>query len=846
MLETSEANQCDLDVMYTDFVKVIKKEMCEKLPSRNYRINSSTNNKRRRCKKPWWNMELTELWNEVCVAETSYLKADRNNQKQQLRHEYVLKRKKFDKKVQQCKRSYWYQLQEDLTSSCSNPKEFWRKIGKIGVGAERQRNIPMEIKLNDGSVCTDRETVLNKWKNDFSLMLNIVQNVSIECENNPIVDKTDEFLDCDITIEEVFHVLKLAKNGKSPGIDELPVELLKNPTALSALVRIFNVCFSTGKVPNLWSKGVITPIPKSSTSDPSDPLSYRGITLAPATYKLYCGVLDLRLSAKLDTSDMLHDEQNGFRRERNTVDHLSSITSIIETRKLRKLSTFAAFIDFKKAYDSVNRFLLFKKLEGLGISSKMIRALRSLYNNVQSCIKLNGFLSGWFSVNNGLKQGCVISPLLFNIFINDLIDAVKKLNVGIDIGNEKICILLYADDVVFLSENENDLQKILNTLECWCCNNDINVNLEKSKIVHFRSQSTERTNFSFVFNGLNMEIVSSYTYLGLLLTEFLSYEDMAKAVAKSAGRALGLLISKYKAHGGFQYDVFTKLFDSVVWSVIDYGASIWGTREFSVINAVKNRAMRFFMGVGRYTPNLALYGDMGWKPCIVKQWSSVFRVWSRFSKMSDCRINKKIFLWSNSFHRIRNWNFRVQSRFKFLNLSQYCNLECILGKSMIKYIENIHFEEHQSKWKSDLFSNVNSKLRTYRLFKSEFCTEKYLRMNFNGNYRSALAKFRAGVAPLRIETGRYEKLDICERVCFICKENNLNVVEDEKHVLINCPGYADIRINIFNSVATINENFITMSDDEKFLFLFHDENVCFYTAKICNDILFRRRCLLYS
>jgi hypothetical protein len=92
----------------------------------------------------------------------------------------------------------------------------------------------------------------------------------------------------------------------------------------------------------------------------------------------------------------------------NTIDHLFSLTSIIETRKLPKLSTFAPFVDFKKAYDSVNRALLFNKLEQLGISYKMIRALRSLYNNGQSCIKLNGNLTDWLSVNTGLKQGCII------------------------------------------------------------------------------------------------------------------------------------------------------------------------------------------------------------------------------------------------------------------------------------------------------------------------------------------------------------------------------------------------------------------------------------------------------
>ncbi|CAG2196501.1 unnamed protein product [Mytilus edulis] len=155
-------------------------------------------------------------------------------------------------------------MQDDLTSSCDNPKEFWRKIGKIGIGAERQRNIPMEIKLED--------------------------------------------------------------------------------------VRLFNGCYNTLERSCSMGQGVIVQVPKCSSSDPRDPLSYRGKTLAPATYKLYCGILDSRLREKFDASDIIHDEQNGFRKDRNTIDHLLSVTSIIESRKLRKQSTYAAFIDFKRYY----------------------------------------------------------------------------------------------------------------------------------------------------------------------------------------------------------------------------------------------------------------------------------------------------------------------------------------------------------------------------------------------------------------------------------------------------------------------------------------------------------------
>ena len=99
-------------------------------------------------------------------------------------------------------------------------------------------------------------------------------------------------------------------------------------------------------------------------------MSYRGITLALSAYTLYCSILNNRLLTWLDTRDIIQDEQNHFRKSKSTIDHLSTLKSIIETRKLRKLSTFAVFVDFKKAYDTVNRSLLFRDLNDLGIIKK--------------------------------------------------------------------------------------------------------------------------------------------------------------------------------------------------------------------------------------------------------------------------------------------------------------------------------------------------------------------------------------------------------------------------------------------------------------------------------------------
>ena len=298
----------------------------------------------------------------------------------------------------------------------------------------------------------------------------------------------------------------------------------------------------------------------------------------------------------------------------------------------------------------------------------------------------------------------------------------------------------------------------------------MNVNFEKTKIVHFRNPYVPPTNDIFLLVEKQLGVVSKYQYLGLLLTEFLDYNG----VARSAGRALSLLIVKSKAHGGFHFDTYTKLYDSLVWSVISYGAAIWGTRNLSCINAVQHRAIRFFMCLGKYSPNDAINGDMDWKPPCVKQWRCVFRHWARCNVMSTDRVNYKVFRWAfrNAFNKKKNWCFRIMTKFRECNLELYTDLENILHNNVItQLIEDCLFDKYKVNWQNRMFSQkVGNKLRTYKLLKEVFETEMYLSKNIPSRYRSAFAKIRCGVAPLRIETCRYESKNVNERVCFICHD----------------------------------------------------------------------------
>ena len=203
--------------------------------------------------------------------------------------------------------------------------------------------------------------------------------------------------------------------------------------------------------------------------------------------------------------------------------------------------------------------------------------------------------------------------------------------------------------------------------------------------------------------------------------------------------------------------------------------------------------------------------------------------------MDSTQLNKKVLLWANrcATSRVKNWQFRVSNYLRDKDLDLYCNTDNILCKSYIRLLECTNFENFKNEWCINVNASADGKkLRTYKLLKNEFGTEKCVELFMPKNYRSALCKFRCGVAPIRIETGRYKRLNVIDRICNIC-DNDDNEIEDEKHVIIKCTLYNDLRETLF-------------SDASDFLFLFGNDSMVYKFAKTCYDILARRRSFLYK
>ena len=561
---------------------------------------------------------------------------------------------------------------------------------------------------------------------------------------------------------------------------------------------MFNLIFDTGLIPKLWKCAIIKPIPKNSLMDPRIPLNYRGISLLSTVYKMFSSILNRRLVTCLESNNLYAEEQNGFRACRSCLDHIFSLTSIIRGRKAQKKPTFVAYVDMEKAFDRVDRELLFYKLISQGIGGKIYKCLQNLYHDSRSAVDVNGFVTPFFNTDFGVKQGDCISPTLFGVFINDLVKDLKDYECGVDIDGIRRPCLLYADDIALIAESETDLQNMLTILHNWCKKWRMRVNINKSKIVHYRIKSQERTKVDFSFGNGKLEVTEKYKYLGLVLNEFLNYEVTASILAESGGRALGAVYNKFKQIKGLGYNTYTTLYNSGVSPILDYCSGVWGYSNFDKLNTIQNRAIRFFLGVHRFAPNLAINGDMGWVSCNTRKKTEMLKLWNRLLGMENDRLTKKIFLWDKGLCR-NNWSSDLKKILTELNLLYLFDDNQMIDVDRAKQRLNNIVDD---KWKNDI--GQVSKLRTYCTFKNEYQAEPYVKKLLNRGHRSLLAQLRIGILPLRIETGRYQNIPPEFRLCLVCDEN---VCEDECHFMFHCSLYDDPRQNLYSKIEEINPGF---------------------------------------
>ena len=229
------------------------------------------------------------------------------------------------------------------------------------------------------------------------------------------------------TKKELLDTIKSFKINKASGLDRITNEMIKcSPdSVINLLLNYINICLKNTMVPDTICYELITPIFKDGLRN--DPNNYRGLCVSSAILKLICSLINSRLQDFVEKNNLLSKYQIRFRKKCRTSDHLLTLKSIVKKHvTLSKKKIYACFVDFTKAFDSVWHDGLFYKLQNIGINGNILELIRNIYKKTTCAVKIDDQITDFFSYSKGVRQGCPLSTLLFNLYVNDIFQMINN------------------------------------------------------------------------------------------------------------------------------------------------------------------------------------------------------------------------------------------------------------------------------------------------------------------------------------------------------------------------------------------------------------------------------------
>ena len=689
--------------------------------------------------------------------------------------------------IRKCKLEYQKnETQELLNLKAKNAREYWTKLkGAKGL------TVP---NISVRQFATFFEGINNSDNPLFNPDADMLRAIA-DFEAGE-VQAGFEVLNNDITAEEIRKAIKQLKAAKSAGPDHLINEFYIHAVDVITpyLDTLFNNIFKSGLFPNVWSDGHVIPLHKKGSK--SDVQNYRGITLLSTLGKLFTRILNNRLTEWAEDNHVYIEAQAGFRKGFSTVDNLFVLHGLITKFLNHGKKLYCAFLDYKKAFDYVERNCLWIKLLNLGIHGHMLNIIKGMYGTVKSQVKLNNCLSESFECRLGVRQGECLSPFLFAMYVNDLEEHLRdNSNAGIDLDHHylKLFLLFYADDAVLFAESREDLQSALDAVSVYCTNWKMIVNIEKTKVMVFRKAGRLSQRDRWYYNGQELEVVKSFKYLGLLLTSGGSFMETQRTLANQAMKAVFRVKQYMSKFVNVTPKVWLHLFDVFIAPILNYGAEVWGFHSAQNIERVHTKYCKNILHVKWNTVNALVYGELGRTEMRVIRLRLILNYWIRILEMSDRRLVKHVYLALKNQaedNNVKNWASLVKDLLCNLGLGHAWYNQGVgnIGafKSLVKQRVHDHFLQG---W--DMTLRGSSKCLFYTAVKnSSFEYSSYLENVYVNKHKIALSRLRLCSHILASETGRWHQppLPLIERYCPFCA-----VYEDEYHLLLDCPAYGDVR-----------------------------------------------------
>ena len=402
--------------------------------------------------------------------------------------------------------------------------------------------------------------ILERWKEYIGDLFD---------DNRPEMPKVVNLDGPPILLTEVESALKRMKNGKAAGEDGITAEMLKalHEFGIQKLTTLFNNIYDTGFLPEEMLSSTFITLPKKPKA--SECGDYRTLSLMSHITKLLLCVIQARIQKKIDVE--VGETQFGFCKESGTREGIFSLNAITQKYIDVKEDLYLCFIDYSKAFDRVHLDKLIQCLYKIGLDGKDINLIASLYWNQKAAIRIEDQLSDHTKIQRGVRQGCVLSPYLFNIYTEFIFRESEDLE-GVSINGKNINNLRYADDTVLLAESKDDLQILTNNVRHYSKQSGLDMNVKKTKTMVISRDIGTRANISI--DNEELEQVEEFKYLGQTITADAKTEKEIKiriGIAKSRFQELKIVLTNRR----ISQELRLRLVKCFVLSTFTYGCETW-------------------------------------------------------------------------------------------------------------------------------------------------------------------------------------------------------------------------------------------------------------------------------
>lgn len=590
------------------------------------------------------NMKNVPWWNDKCTKAIK----DRNKALKILRKtltsdnllDYQNKKALARRIIKEAKRESWREFCSSIGRETSL-NQVWMMIKKM-TGRYIPPHIPV-LTDRDGYYTTDVEkaNILAKtfadvhkghhledcFKKKKEEMLSMNEDLLTKKESNK------SSIDLDFSMTELKMALK--NTGYSaPGSDGLCYAMFRQlpDEVLEIILKLFNKVWEEGAIPAAWKRSTILPFHKPG-KDKCDPGNYRPIALTSHLGKLMEKMVVARLNYFLEYNNLLYGYQTGFRKQRSTTDALVKLTNEIEKALTMKEAMVAIFLDIEKAYDTMWREGLLIKLNKMGIEGKMYNYILNFLSQRTLRVRVGEVLSNEFSVEGGIPQGSVISPILFNLMINDIFEKLSNMNNG----------LLYADDAVIWRRGNNiphitkTIQKELYILEQWGMEWGFKFSVQKSQVTYFTRKNVSEAHEILLYDQ-PLKRGDDFKYLGLWLDNKLTWKRHIEYVETKCKKVLNLMRMVSGLCWGADRQSLLNIFRALIRSNTDYGCIVYGAAcktSLMKLERVHSRALRIALGAIKTTPISALQVEAEEAPIQMRFKKLALTYWVRLQCSTD-------------------------------------------------------------------------------------------------------------------------------------------------------------------------------------------------------------------